>query len=275
MIEEGELSFFCCPVCGLPLRRRGGALVCASGHGFDIAKRGYVNLLLRSGTGDRRHGDDAMMARARTEFLAKGCYDPLADAVCAALAKRVDDGARVLDCGCGECFYTARAARALSGCVFGGVDISRAAISEGAKRRCGVQLAVAGAFALPVADGACGAVMNLFAPLAEGEFARVVKRGGALVRAVPTERHLWELKCAVYDEPYENKPAERAVAGFALCESGRLDYRITLESRAEINALFRMTPYYYKTSARDQQKLAALTRLETRLGFEVLVYVRV
>src|SRR5690606_11361050 len=34
-----------CPVCDRDLARRARALTCASGHSFDVAREGYVNLL--------------------------------------------------------------------------------------------------------------------------------------------------------------------------------------------------------------------------------------
>lgn len=271
-MPQDDKSFFRCPVCGRELIRGGNALVCGNAHSFDLSRRGYVNLLLRSGVSGKRHGDDALMARARTEFLEKGYYDPLADAVCAALQEHVGANRRLLDCGCGEGFYTARAAKALSDCECAGIDVSKAAVHEAAKRGGGIQLAVASAFELPVADDYCGALMNLFAPLAAREFARVLCRGGILVRAVPTVRHLWELKCAVYDEPYENKPADEQIEGFSVVSKQRIEYRLSLDDPRDIDALFKMTPYYYKTSEADQRKAAALERLETQIGFEVLVY---
>ena len=40
----------------------------------------------------------------------------------------------------------------------------------------------------------------------------------------------------------------------------------------EIESLFKMTPYYYKTSAEGQARAAALSELETEVSFEVLCY---
>ena len=40
----------------------------------------------------------------------------------------------------------------------------------------------------------------------------------------------------------------------------------------EIESLFKMTPYYYKTSRTDQQKLEKLNSLTTEIEFCVLVY---
>ena len=73
-----------CPVCAGTLERRAGAYVCSAGHSFDIAKSGYVNLLLNSAQG--RHGDDKLMVRARRDFLNKGYYDRFITAVADAAA---------------------------------------------------------------------------------------------------------------------------------------------------------------------------------------------
>ena len=62
-----------CPVCGDALRETGGALRCAAGHSFDIARQGYVNLVPAP-------GDTAAMVTAREAFLGAGHLDfvPLA-----------------------------------------------------------------------------------------------------------------------------------------------------------------------------------------------------
>ena len=65
---------FRCPVCREPLQRQEKQYRCKSGHSFDIARSGYVNLLLDNGRG--RHGDDKKMVAARSAFLEKGFYRP-------------------------------------------------------------------------------------------------------------------------------------------------------------------------------------------------------
>ena len=85
----------------------------------------------------------------------------------------------------------------------------------------------------------------------------MLRPDGHLLRVVPMERHLWELKAAVYDTPYENPPADLAADGFTLVRQEELRRTITLTSQEDIQALFQMTPYYYKTGADDQRKLEA------------------
>ena len=90
----------CCPVCGGTLERCAGAYRCEKNHSFDIAKSGYVNLLLNSSQG--HHGDDKLMVRARRDFLDKGYYDRFIAAVADAAAEFAPNKAAVLDAGCGE-----------------------------------------------------------------------------------------------------------------------------------------------------------------------------
>lgn len=264
-----------CPVCGGTLADAGGALRCGAGHSFDKAKQGYVNLLLRAQSGGRRHGDDKRMVEARRAFLDTGCYAPLRDALCALALEFTDGPVRLLDAGCGEGYYTAAVAAALRGagrgCSAVGVDISKTALIAAARRRAELALAVASVSALPVPDGSCELLLNVFAPESDREFARVLRSGGILLKAVPLERHLFGLKAAVYDRPYENPAPAYAPEGFTLLTRRDVCYPAVIAPREMIENLFMMTPYYYKTGKTDQAKLAALDSLETELAFGVLV----
>ena len=153
-----------------------------------------------------------------------------------------------------------------------GVDISRDALICAHRRAPELTLAVASIAHLPVADASCDLVLNVFAPHDAAEFARVLRTNGVLLRVIPLERHLWGLKQAVYDRPYENTVPDPALPGFTLAEQRALRGTITLRTNADIEALFCMTPYYYKTGARDQAKLHALDTLTTETEFALLIY---
>ena len=66
-------------------------------------------------------------------------------------------------------------------------------------------------------------------------------------------------------------PAEPAVEGFRLLRTQTLRKTITLSSNEDVQALFLMTPYYYKTGAEDQQKLAAVPSLRVTTEFLIAV----
>jgi 23S rRNA (guanine745-N1)-methyltransferase len=270
------VSNFICPVCGGGLNSNGKTLSCENRHSYDLAKSGYVNLLLNQKAKSKRHGDDRLMVNSRRDFLDRGYYLPLLETLIDTVSAYAASGCRILDAGCGECWYTANIYEQLTGKgaepVMFAVDISKAALTAGAKRNRNIELAVASTFRLPVRDGYCDLVLSLFAPFEPSELKRVLKPGGILIRAIPLERHLLSLKEAVYEKAYENTVDGQEIEGFKLIKRLEIRKNIRLESNTDIINLFTMTPYYYKTSAADQAKLKGLDTLETQLEFGVLVY---
>jgi 23S rRNA (guanine745-N1)-methyltransferase len=265
---------FCCPVCKEELNLDGRTYKCINNHCFDCAKQGYVNLLQSNKSKSKRHGDDKLMIEARTEFLNTDSYKPLCELMCELLKKYVPQNASVLDAGCGDCYYTEKIEKALAdrNASVVGVDISKSALIAAAKRSKRINLAVASVFSLPVGDLSCDAVLNVFSPFAPEEYARVLKSGGVLLRVIPLENHLFSLKKAIYDNPLKNPEESTEIDGFTLAESQELKYSIELKSNEQIESLFKMTPYYYKTSRTDQQKVEKLGTLQTEIEFCVLVY---
>ena len=267
------MSIFTCPVCGEKLGISGKSYICPNRHGFDISKSGYVNLLLSKHIGKAVHGDNKLMVQARREFLEKGYYSPLREALCEAV-RRDFRGGVILDAGCGEGYYTSAVAQAAPEAEIYGIDISKAAADCAAKRRDGAAYAAASVFHIPVSDGSCDMLITLFAPYCGEEFRRVLRGGGAMIMAIPSENHLWELKQAVYDTPYKNEVKPYELEGFELAENKRISYTMSLRSQEDIHSLFSMTPYYYRTGAEQKARLAALDTLETQADFELLVYLR-
>ena len=112
----------------------------------------------------------------------------------------------------------------------------------------------------------------MFAPSAYEEFYRVLKSDGKLVKAIPLEEHLWDLKCALYKEPYKNKPEKRNDELFKLVSQKEIKYKIKLTEKDDIANLFKMTPYYYKTGREDAERLLSLDSLETTVHFAIEIY---
>lgn len=269
---------FACPVCGLELVRAERVMRCAGGHCYDISRAGTVNLLRSQKSSKKRHGDDVLMLRARRDFLSHGHYDCIIQTVCDAAAAAAPPECVLLDVGCGECTYTARLydrlrAEGCSACVMG-VDISRDALTIGARLQPEMKLAVASAFSLPVADESCDIVLSVFAPSSPEEIDRVLRPGGAFIRVAPLPEHLMGLKRAIYEQPRENKPDVFDLPGFELTDERLMCATLELDSTEDIRSLFMMTPYYYKTGKADQQKVESLTGLVTQIEVAVRTYRR-
>lgn len=269
---------FLCPSCGQPLSQKQRSLVCRNGHSFDLSKEGYVNLLLSSSRHSKEHGDNREMIRSRRDFLNQGYYRCLQKALCEAVLQLCPPSPTIVDAGCGEGYYTTAVFQALReknssqpGNIFG-FDMSKEALRIAAKRCPEIHFAVANLFSMPLPDHYADFVMELFAPIADREFLRILKPGGILLLTVPGPQHLFELKQAVYDTPYPNQLKELSFPGFTFLKSETIHDTIRLSSSRDIKSLFAMTPYFFRTPAHFAKRLDTLEQLTTQIEFTLHIY---
>ena len=269
------LESLICPCCGerMSLGNEGRSLLClgARRHCFDISSSGYVNLSPRHSGG----GDSKSAVRSRSRFLDSGAYALVSDAVNDALSKHLPYGGLVIDAGSGEGYYSCRAAQ--KGFSVLGVDLSKDGVTSAAKRAkrgapCNTLFCVSSVFEIPVASGSADAVVNIFAPCAESEYCRVLKRGGVLIIAHAGAEHLMGLKRHLYDSVYENEARADMPEGMRLVSERQIKYEITLNTSEQISDLFAMTPYYWRTSVAYKDKLSTLESLTTEVDIIVSIY---
>lgn len=273
------MSCFSCPVCGGRLERLEKAYACPGGHSYDIAAEGYVYLLPPNKKHSKAPGDDKGMVASRRRFLEAGYYRIFSDTLNElALRYLPVDSSAVVDAGCGEGYYTGRLAEFLTGhgaeVPLCGFDISKFAVKAAAKKYRSIPFAVGSMFGIPVPDASAGLLTNVFAPIVPEEFARTVKPWGAMILAVPSERHLYGLKQILYDEPYENERRDTDYPGFRLAERVPVRGEIGTGDPQVMRDLFTMTPYFWKTPREGSDRLLSAKRLNTEIGFDFLVYVR-
>ncbi len=261
-----------CPVCKKTFEIAGNSLLCKNDgkrHCFDMARSGHINLLCSHSSS----GDDRACANSRTAFLEKDFYRPFSDEINGLLKKY--GIASLLDAGCGEGYYTHRAADVCEMAL--GIDLSKFAVETAAKRakRNGTTnelYAVAGIFDMPVACNSFDGIINLFAPCCEEEFSRILKKDGVLIIGAAGKNHLLGLKRAIYQTTYQNEPRCDLPCGMELLERKTVAFEILLESQNDIQNLFSMTPYFYRTSREDKEKLGKLDSLKTVVEFDIFVY---
>lgn len=267
-----------CPVCREPLQADGRSLACANRHRFDRAKEGYVNLLLANRKNSADPGDSKAMLGSRRRFLQQGFYDPLADSLAAAIRQQFPDSfmpLNLLDAGCGEGYYLGRLIQQLgSRLQAAGTDISRAAMRMAARRYPDARFAVASSFDLPLADASVDALVRVFAPASDTEVARVLKPDGLYLWAHPGERHLFELRQRVYDNPQlhaVNTEKTAAEVDLSVVDTLEVSYPLHLPDQGAVADLLEMTPYYWSASAAKQQACQRLQSLDLTVDFRVTV----
>lgn len=270
-----------CPLCGAPVQISpdGRSLLCRGPktHCYDGGGGGYLPLAPRHSGG----GDSKIAVQQRTAFLSKGYYQPVADALCDQLAERLPPTAVVLDAGCGEGYYTNR--MAARGLTVLGVDLSKFAVDAAARAAGRTRVdapsqtvfAVGSVFALPVRDASIDAVTNVFAPCAPDEYARVLTDGGYLIVVSAGAEHLLGLKQCIYDDPYLNEPRRdlpTPASGLTLVDQQTVCYDICVTGHEDLEALFSMTPYYWRTSPEGHERLARVDTLTTSVAFDLYIY---
>lgn len=230
---------------------------------------------------NRRHsdnpGDTKEMVLSRRRFLESGNYDCFSDELNRIVGEISKERQKltILDCGCGEGYYDGRLTEFLDelkiNCEFCGFDISKEAVKCASSKYKKISFAVASCFDMPVSDSAFDIAINIFSPLKTDELVRVLKPDGYLIYAVPGERHLMGIKNVIYENVYENERKDTEYSGFEFVK--RVSVKDNIEISGELlQDLFKMTPYYYKSERRSQEKLSLAGTVKTEIHFDFLVY---
>ncbi len=300
-------TIYKCPNCSKALKQGMKQYFCPNGHSFDIARKGYVNLLLSSHIGAGNPGDTKEMLQSRREFLDKGYYEEFSDTLntltdrfCFSAEKlryslsKENAEINIYDAGCGEGYYISRLKNAQTGSGiskqidsaeiahmkytsdlsvnFYGTDVSKDAINYAAGRDRDIRFAVASNYHIPLLGNSVDCILCIFAPRDEKEFRRVLKPEGKLIVAVPGARHLYSLKKLIYKDPEEIGLKGTVQQGFKLIDETNVHYDIYLKDKPDIQNLFKMTPY---SRHADVVALGNMEELVTEVDINILTYERI
>lgn len=276
------MSLWKCPGCSNVLLLKNKVWSCINGHSFDVAKEGYVNLLLAQHKNSKQPGDNKEMVNGRRAFLEQGFYQPLADAIATIfkqylLGLKDQSEVNFFDAGCGEGYYMDQVSQSCeqtnSRVCFSGLDISKFAVQKAAKQYSSNHFAVASTFQLPLLNASQDTILQIFAPSSEQEIHRVLKDNGMWITVNPAANHLIEFKQALYDKPVEHKTEQLTPLGFVEIERKNLSFVMHLTESQQRENLLMMTPYYWSATAEKKQKLVDnLEKFTT--DFDIRVYSR-
>lgn len=244
-----------CPVCRAGLSSRGRTLRCGTGHSFDLARQGYVDLADHPIT---HEGDSAAMIAARGDVLAAGHFAFLTDALVDAL--RPYPAGLVLDVGAGTGHHLAALLDARPDDFGLAIDVSKPALRRAARAHPRLGAVRADVWhGLPVADGVASAVLNIFAPRSGAEFARVLAPEAPLVVVTPGADHLRELPLTVRVDPTKDERLRTTLAPWFECETERRLQATLRLSAAEATAVLAMGPSARHPRAETQVPAGTVT----------------
>ena len=263
-------SAFACPICQENLTLVEGSLKFDHRHSFDLAKFGYVNLapqIKQSTNYDKENFQN------RQQILEAGFYQAILEAVSDLLASS-ETSTTVLDIGCGEGFYSRKLQESHPDKTFYAFDISKDSVQIAAKSEANwvVNWFVGDLARLPIKNASMDILLDIFSPANYGEFRRVLSRDGILIKVIPTENHLKEIRQMVENQltkkDYSNQDIrEHFQEHFSIQSSqiASLTKPITTEQR---QALLSMTPLLFHV---DQSKIDWSQLTEITIEAEILV----
>lgn len=261
---------FACPICQENLDLVESSLKCNNRHSFDLAKFGYVNLasqIKQSANYDKENFQN------RQQILEAGFYQAILEAVSDLLASS-ETSTTVLDIGCGEGFYSRKLQESHSDKTFYAFDISKDSVQIAAKSEpnWAVNWFVGDLARLPIEDASMDILLDIFSPANYGEFRRVLSKDGILIKVIPTENHLKEIRQKVQDQltkkDYSNQDIKNHFQEhFTILSSqtASLTKPITAE---QLQALLSMTPLLFHV---DQSKINWSDLTKITIEAEILV----
>ena len=263
-------SAFACPICQENLNLIETSLKCSNRHSFDLAKFGYVNLapqIKQSANYDKENFQN------RQQILESGFYQAILKGISDILATK-PSAKTVLDIGCGEGFYSRKLQESHSDKTFYAFDISKDSVQIAAKSETNwaVNWFVGDLARLPIKNASMDILLDIFSPANYGEFRRVLSKDGILIKVIPTENHLKEIRQIVQDQltkkDYSNQDIKEHFQEHFSIQSSQiasLTKPITAEQR---QALLSMTPLLFHV---DQSKIDWSQLTEITIEAEILV----
>ena len=257
---------FACPICQENLTLVESSLKCDHRHSFDLAKFGYVNLapqIKQSANYDKENFQN------RQQILEAGFYQAILEGISDILATK-SSAKTVLDIGCGEGFYSRKLQEAHPDKTFYAFDISKDSVQIAAKSETNwaVNWFVGDLARLPIKDASMDLLLDIFSPANYGEFRRVLSKDGILIKAIPTENHLKEIRQMVQNQltkkDYSNQDTKEHFSIQSI-QTASLTKSITAEQR---QALLSMTPLLFHV---DQSKIDWSQLTEITIEAEILV----
>ena len=268
-IFKNHSRYYRCPICNSNLELAGQSMICPSRHTFDIAKQGYINLLMKKKTFDNY---DKISFQSRKIILEKGYYNHVLEVV-AELLRSTESCTSVLDVGCGEGFYS-RKLSAITGKDIVAFDISKESVQIAAKADLEhhVSWFVGDLSDLPIADSAIDCILNIFTPANYGEFQRVLSDNGMLIKVVPGSDHLIEFRRLVRDhlrnKDFSNEQVVECFQdNFSLISRTKVSKTFELPEE-DCRIFAEMTPLFFNV---DKQQLDLSSISSLTVEAEILV----
>lgn len=270
-----NLHILQCPVCKEKMSLYGTFLKCSEGHCFDLSKEGYVNFINHA----VKSNYSKQLFRSRKNITNDGFFNSLSRMLSLEIigVKELHSCLTILDAGCGEGTLFNQVISSVKG-EFRlinalGIDIAKDGIKSACRQYPDILWIVANLAQLPIAGNSIDIIINLLAPANYKQFKRVLKPGGILIKIVPGQEYLRELRDLFLKRKSPKDCSELKVVSlfneqFRYVEIRHIYEKIPVNEESALKLLY-MTPLLWNINDFPEEKVQAIK--DITLDLHVLI----
>lgn len=196
-------NMLACPLCRQPMSMQDKSVRCASGHCFDIARKGYLNML-------RKQANDfysAELFECRSTIFELGFYDAVLREIERMMGIYTSPTKQlaILDAGCGEGFWLHRMAQSgfapANNAYRIGIDTSKGAITKACGKDPDAAWIVGDLASSPLQPQSIDVILSILSPSNYESFNTLLTPNGVVIKVLPTGDYLKELRDAAGIHP--------------------------------------------------------------------------
>lgn len=177
---------------------------CEKNHVFDLSRTGYVNLIRNPA---KSHYNKELF-QARSKIIESGFFRALELEIENQINNFVDQKhtLTILDAGCGDGSLFSNLLSQLKNKSINaiGIDISKPGVQIASKKNHETMWLISDIANIPLKDKSIDIVLNTLSPANYREFSRILKDDGILIKTVPDDDHLIQLRNLISKEAYSN-----------------------------------------------------------------------
>ena len=252
---------FICPYCRTSLKITLNDLKCMNGHTFNISKKGELFLVNTSNYKSSKIYDKDLFTHRR-EFIESNLYKGIYDIVANIINTHMNNNILIMDLGCGEGTHCKKIQEKLSlGNSIIGIDYSKAGISMATDylKENNIYI-VADINNIPIKDKCIDVVIDFLSPYNNEELNRIVKDNSIIIKIVPGEKYLVELrekyKMKIYER--ESQVKENIKKHFNIIDELIYNHTFQITNNTS-NELERMTPLLKSMEKNNSKSLQSVT----------------
>ena len=232
-----------------------------NGHTFNISKKGELFLVNTSNYKSSKIYDKDLFTHRR-EFIESNLYKGIYDIVANIINTHMNNNILIMDLGCGEGTHCKKIQEKLSlGNSIIGIDYSKAGISMATDylKENNIYI-VADINNIPIKDKCIDVVIDFLSPYNNEELNRIVKDNSIIIKIVPGEKYLVELrekyKMKIYER--ESQVKENIKKHFNIIDELIYNHTFQITNNTS-NELERMTPLLKSMEKNNSKSLQSVT----------------